>query len=272
MLPRARLKQILSYQEKKGRKKGNCFLVEGTRLVEEALRSDWRVQELYFSSEFSESQTGKNLLSLACQRKVETVQIQAQALRKMAETETPQGAIAVVEKKELGLNNFLRQNPDFIVVLESVRDPGNLGTIIRTADALGVKAVLISKDSVELYNPKTVRSTMGSIFHLPIFYPVDILDTLRVLKRDFRMLAAVAGGGVSAHKIDYSNPVCLLLGGEAFGLSEEIVKLADLKVSIPSFGQAESLNLSVAAGILMYEIAKSKNLRTKSEVLRNKQE
>jgi len=271
MLPKARLKRILSYQEKKGRKKGNRFLIEGTRLVEEALRSDWQVTELYFNSDLSQTECGRNLLALARQKNIETVQIQNQALRKMAETETPQGVIAAVEKKELPLGSLLSRNPDFIVVLENLKDPGNLGTIIRTADALGVKALLVSKDSVELYNPKTVRSTMGSIFHVPIFYPVNLSDVLKVLKKDYRILAAVSQGGVSPHGLEYSQPICLILGGEAFGLSEEIVKLADLKVSVPNFGRAESLNVSVAAGMLMYEIAMSKNLRTKPEVARTHQ-
>lgn len=236
------------------------------------MHSDWGVQELFYSSEFCESETGRSLLALARQRKIEALPIQAKALRKMAETETPQGIIAVVEKKKSTLDSMLKQIPDFLVTLEHVRDPGNLGTVIRTADALGVKALLISQDSVELYNPKTIRSTMGSLFHLPIFYPVELLDVLKVLKKDYRILAAVSKGGISPQGLEYSQPVCLILGGETFGLSEEIVKLADLKVSIPNFGQAESLNLSVAAGILMYEIAKSKNLRTKPKVLRTQQE
>ena len=236
------------------------------------MRSDWKVQELFFSSEFSATETGTSLLALARQRKIDAIQIQSQALRKMAETETPQGIIVVVEKRESNLGSLVGQNPEFLVALEHVKDPGNLGTVIRTADALGVKALLISQDSVELYNPKTIRSTMGSLFHLPIFYPVELLDVLKVLKKDYRILAAVSKGGISPQGLEYSQPVCLILGGEAFGLSEEIVKLADLKVSIPNFGQAESLNLSVAAGILMYEIAMSKNLRTKPKVLRIQQE
>ena len=175
----------------------------------------------------------------------------------------------MVEQRSFDLELFLDQKPAFTLALESLKDPGNLGTIIRTADALGVEGIFLSAQSVELYNPKVVRSSMGSLFHLPIFYPVPILELLHRLKGDIKIVASLASGGANCKQVDFSDPICLLIGGEAFGLSKEVQALADSKVSIPDYGSAESLNVSVAAGILMYEIAQSKNLRTKGKYLRN---
>lgn len=268
MLTQARLKKLLSYQQKKGRRQSHLFLVEGTRLTQEALNSDWRVLELYYSRELNNSENGTKLLKLGREKKVSALEVQEKSIRKMAETETPQGVVAVVEKKRFDLDQFLQQTPEFIIAIENLKDPGNLGTIIRTADALGGDGIFLSSDSVELYNPKVVRGTMGSLFHLPIFYPVQLKEFLSGLKPKFQILASVPSGGANCSELDYSEPVCLLLGGEAFGLSDQILDLADEKVSIPQLGSAESLNVSVAAGILMYEIVKYKKLRTKGQILR----
>lgn len=268
MLTQARLKELLSYQQKKGRRQGHLFLVEGTRLTQEALRSDWKTAELYYSQTLKDSEAGQRLLKLARERKVTALEVQEKSIRKMADTETPQGVVAVVEKKRFDLDQFLRQMPEFILALENIKDPGNLGPIIRTADALGVDGIFLSQDSVELYNPKAVRGTMGSLFHLPVFYPVQLKELLPALKPKFRILASVASEGVNCSELDYSAPVCLLLGGEASGLSDQILALADRQISVPQFGSAESLNVSVAAGILIYEITKSQKMRTKERVLR----
>ena len=268
MLTRARLKQVLSFQQKKGRRKGNLFLVEGTRLVQEALLSDWPVAELYYSRSFKESEAAEKIFSLTRKKKIDTMEVQEKAIRKMAETETPQGVVAVVKKKNFELETFLQSKPEFTLALEAIKDPGNLGTIIRTADAFGVDGIFISTDSVELYNPKAVRGSMGSLFHLPVFYPVLLPELLSRLKGKCKVLAAVARGGISCHQQDYSEAICLLLGGEAFGLSKPILSLTDEQVSIPQSGLAESLNVSVAAGILMYEVAKSKKMRTKDQKFR----
>jgi len=269
MLPKARLKKILSYQQKKSRKSDNSFVVEGTRLTEEALKSSWNVKELFYSHSFKDSAEGQMLLDLARRKRIEVTEVQEKVVRKMAETQTPQGVVAVVEQRSFDLELFLDQKPAFTLALESLKDPGNLGTIIRTADALGVEGIFLSAQSVELYNPKVVRSSMGSLFHLPIFYPVPILELLHRLKGDIKIVASLASGGANCKQVDFSDPICLLIGGEAFGLSKEVQALADSKVSIPDYGSAESLNVSVAAGILMYEIAQSKNLRTKGKYLRN---
>ncbi len=269
MLTKAQLKELLSYQQKKGRKKSNLFLVEGTRLTQEALLSVWEVKQLYCTHSFKENQSSAEILALAKKRGVKFLEIQERALRKMAETENPQGVVAVVEKRELNLDEFLKSQPELVIALDNIRDPGNLGTIIRTADALGVEGIFISRDSVELYNPKVVRGTMGSLFHLAIFYPVILTELIQKLRGRIRILGAVAKGGIPCQEFDFSEPLCLLIGGEAFGLSDGLLKLADEKISIPQYGSAESLNASVAAGILLYEIARFKKMRTKKPLLRN---
>ena len=144
MLSKNILKQLLALQTKKGRKLKEKFLVEGARLCQEALESEWRVEQIYCSADFKESENGKKLLAQAKPKKINPLLVQEKVIRKIAETQTPQGIVALVQKKNFSLKEVLVQNPSTILALENIQDPGNLGTIIRTADAGGVKAILLS--------------------------------------------------------------------------------------------------------------------------------
>ena len=166
MLSKKILKELLELQTKKGRKLKEKFLIEGVRLCQEAIESDWRIEQLYYSQSFPESENGEKILLQAKQKKINFILVQEKVIKKLAETETPQGIVALVQKKNFSLKEVLAQNPTIILALENLKDPGNLGTIIRTADACGVQAVLSSPGAVELYNSKVLRTSMGSIFHL----------------------------------------------------------------------------------------------------------
>jgi len=256
MISKNLLKQLLELQTKKGRKLKDKFLLEGARLCQEAIQSDWPVEQIFYSQSFQDSEAGRKVLNLAEQKKINLLLVQEKVITKMAETETPQGIVALVQKKRFSLKDVLAKSPDTILALDNIKDPGNLGTMLRTADAAGVSAVLLSQGSVELYNSKVVRTTMGSIFHLN---PVDNLSFAHVIPElknsGYQIVATLPQGGKRIDWQDFSGKNCLLIGNEALGLSEELLKLADLKITLPIFGKAESLNAAVACGIILYQIA-----------------
>lgn len=264
MISKNILKQLLELQTKKGRKLKDKFLIEGARLCQEAIQSDWTVEQIYYSQSFKESEWGKKILQQAKARKINTLLVQEKVIDKIAETMTPQGVVALVQKKNFSLKQLLSKNPGVILGLENIKDPGNLGTIIRTADACGVDTVLLSSGTVELYNSKVIRTTMGSIFHLNLINNLNFTEIIPELKNSgYQIAATLPQSGIRFDKIDFSDKICLLIGNEASGLSEQMRKLSDLKITLPIFGKAESLNAAVACGIILYQIALKKNENVK---------
>jgi len=171
----------------------------------------------------------------------------------VAETVTPQGVLAVVRMPEYDLRSMLSRDGGRLLLLESLRDPGNLGTILRTAEAAGMSGVILSADSVDVFNPKVVRSTMGAVLRVPFLYAEDWPGTLCELKcAGVTLYAAHLQGSVPYTEPSYEGRIGILIGNEANGLTEETTALADVRVRIPMEGQAESLNAAVAAAILMY--------------------
>ena len=171
----------------------------------------------------------------------------------MAETVTPQGVLAIVEMPEYSLEQMI-EKAGTLLVLEDLQDPGNLGTMLRTAEAAGVAGVILSKKSVDVYNPKVIRSTMGAVYRVPFLYVEDFKGLLCNLKEQkVRLLAAHLQGTKSFDKADYRGKVGILIGNEANGLSDEVSDLTEEKVIIPMAGNVESLNAAVAGALLMYE-------------------
>ncbi len=258
-LSREKLKQIYKLKTEKEREKEGEFLIEGLRLCKEVLASDWEVEIVLFSSEFVESARGEKLVEEFSRRGTEVFRVKKKEIEKLAETETPQGIVAMVTKRKFTLNKDFLEEASLLLVLDNIRDPGNLGTIIRTADASGADGVLLSKGCVELFNPKVIRSTMGSIFHLPVIESLDSKEILPEMKSSgFKIFVSDVHQGKDYTKVDYPEKTCLIIGSEASGISQKILGLADERVRIPIFGKAESLNASVAAGILLYEIVRHK--------------
>lgn len=182
--------------------------------------------------------------------------------KEAAETVTPQGILAVVKQPKYELEELLRKSADGIseaevplrfIFLENLRDPGNLGTILRTAEGAGMTAVILSKGSVDIFNPKVIRSTMGSIFRVPFLYVEDTVATMKLLqKHEVKLYAAYLSGSEEYDKISYANRSAIMIGNEANGLLNETAEAADVRVRIPMAGELESLNAAVAAAILMY--------------------
>jgi hypothetical protein len=269
-----RIKYIRSLLEKGGiRKKNHSFVVEGIKLVDEALEYG-NVLDIIASESLYEdivsgdltrnallSDNGKHIIKQVKQGTSLTVVSDA-VFKSVSETITPQGILAEVEmpKHRLLEENFLeiayeKTGKIKLLILEDTADPGNLGTIMRTAEAAGVTGVIMGKGTVDIFNPKVVRSTMGSIFRLPFAYVDDLKAVILRLKRDgISFYATHLKGKESYRDISYSDKAGILIGNEARGLSDEIANLADTYVIIPMQGKVESLNAAVAAALMMYEV------------------
>ena len=243
------VKKLLQLQKKsKARNEENVFLVEGLRMFAEV--PEERVEKVYIS----ESLYNKKKQELKLERF--SVEILADSVfSHVSDTKTPQGILCVVKQKKYDIEEFLNlENPHFMV-LDNLQDPGNLGTIVRTAEGAGVNAIFLSKESVDIYNPKTIRSTMGSIYRMPVIYVEDLLELLQIFReRGIKSYAAHLDGKNSYDKESYQSGTAILIGNEGNGLREEVASAADVWVQIPMQGQVESLNAAIAASILMFEV------------------
>lgn len=243
------IKRLLQLQKKaKARDEENVFVVEGLRMFAEVPKN--RVEKVYIS----ESLFNRKKLELNLQDFPYEI-LSEQVFGHVSDTKTPQGILCVVKREKYDLNELFKvENPHFIV-LDNLQDPGNMGTIVRTAEAAGVDAVFMSNDCVDIYNPKTIRSTMGSIYRVPFIYIEDIpnlLDNFR--KNGVKSCAAHLNGEKFYDQEDYTAGTAILIGNEGNGLREEVAKKADIWVKIPMQGQVESLNAAIAASVLMFEV------------------
>lgn len=251
MLTKNELKYYSSLLHKKYRKKENKFIVEGKRLVDEALASNYECDLIICSTPFFES---NQLFVSNINKEIPVKTIIEKDFKKLSDTISPQGIAAILEipktKSDVSINKNL------VVALENISDPGNLGTIIRTCDWFGIEHVIISSNSVELYDPKVIRSTMGSIFHLDILVADNLYSTLGLLKQTgSRILCAdLNGDNIFDYKIIEKS--VLVLSNEAHGPTKELLDISDKIISIPRIGNAESLNVASAGAILIAELTR----------------
>ncbi|MCD8215632.1 MAG: RNA methyltransferase [Clostridiales bacterium] len=246
------LKQLKKFSSKHTRDKTGLFIAEGERLVKSVPED---IVEYYvFSEEKAEYFAGR-----IDTKGFPVYTVGEDIFKEICDTVAPQGAACVCRRQRCSFEGLFLNKPEFIVVGEEIQDPGNLGTIIRTADAGGAGGLILTKGSADIYSPKVLRSAMGSVFNLPVFTGADISDVIKELKeRDIFILAAHLKGRVTPYKADLKRPSAVLIGNEARGLSEEAAKGADLFVKLPIIGGAESLNASVACGILIYEAVRQR--------------
>ena len=247
------VKKLLQLQKKsKARDEDNVFIVEGLRMYMEI--PEQRVEKVYISeSLYNRKKLDLNLEKMPYEILADNV------FQHVSDTKTPQGILCIVRREEYQLTELLNlENPHFIV-LDNLQDPGNMGTIVRTAEAAGVDAVFMSRDCVDIYNPKTIRSTMGSIFRVPHIYIEDILDLLQKFKeRGVISYAAHLDGKASYDQEDYRKGTAVLIGNEGNGLREEVANKADILVQIPMCGKVESLNAAIAASVFMFEVLRQR--------------
>ena len=233
----------------KERREANAFVIEGIRLIEEAVTAGWKFQFALYSDGLNER--GQDLLKVLIAHRIDVEEVAGDLLQKVSDTETPQGILAVLEFTNLKIP----VSPNFILIPDQVRDPGNLGTLIRTAAAAGVQALFLPDETTDAFAPKVVRSGMGAHFRLPIH--VLTWDQIRENTKDMEVYLADMEG-ISFWETDLRKPLALIVGGEADGASEEARKLATQKISIPMAGNVESLNAGVAGSVVMFEVVRQR--------------
>ncbi len=260
-----RVKYLRRMEIRRFRDREGTFLVEGLRSVEEALNSGWPVEMLVYCTKIMENRRGKTLLERAAAVGVEPAEVEEKLFRELAKTETPQGVLAVVRQCGAGLEDMrVVDNPALLVLVDGVQDPGNLGTIVRSADAAGAGGVILLKGTADIYNPKALRATMGSIFHVPVVQNLSPSEALSYLsQRGIKTVAGDPRGEKLIYESDLTVPCVLVAGGEARGPGESVLKRVSERVRIPMPGWTESLNVAISAGILLYEAVRQRSMQRK---------
>ena len=245
-----RVKEVAALQKKAAlRREMGLFAVEGRRFAEEIPPE--RVAAAYATESFAAGEEGRAL----CER-LRAELVSPEVMEKMSDTKTPQGILALVRREEASLSDF-QGGP--LLILENVQDPGNIGTLFRTAEAAGAGGIILSEDCADPYSPKVLRATMGAVFRLPFLVTADLPETVQALKaRGVRIYAAHLKGEDLYGEERFPEKTVFLLGNEGNGLSETLSALADARIRIPMEGRTESLNVAVAGALLLYEVKRQK--------------
>ncbi len=250
------IRGVAKLLKKDARTESGLFLLEGPQGLKELVARPDLVQEVFvtpdclarYETEFSELAAGG----------VVTTQVSERVLDALSDTKTPQGVVAVCRQLNRTLDEVLAGKPRLIALLSQVRDPGNAGTVLRAADAAGADAVIFTDSSVDVYNPKVVRSTAGSLFHVPFVTGVDPIQTIAVARAAGMQAFAADGGGQAIPDLGQgtlASPTIWVFGNEAWGFEPEILAAVDRVVSVPIYGKAESLNLATAASVCLFASA-----------------
>ena len=248
------VKNIRKLKEKKYRDLENAFLIEGIKLLKEAIIEKAKIKQIVICEDYSTNEINQEFMFEIAKNNL--VYVTKQVFSLLTDVKTPQGIIAVIEKNSE--NNIIDYSQDIIVALDDLQDPGNLGTILRTVDSANLNQIILSKNSADPYNPKVVRSTMGAIFRVNIIETENIVQKLKEAKQNnFKVMVTALDAKDNIYEADFNKKV-IVIGNEANGVSEEVQKLADEKVIIPMLGKTESLNASVASGIMIYEYVRRK--------------
>ena len=255
------IKHVKKLKDKKERDISNEYMIEGIKLVAEAIQENAKIKQIILCDDCENSDViPKDLMYEIA--KYECIYVTEKVFKYISEVQAPQGILAVVEKNcnrqiENGIED-INYDEDIIVALDDIQDPGNLGTILRTVDSVGLTQIFVSKGTADAYNPKVVRSTMGAIFRVRIIECEDLQHVLKeVKKHKFKIVVSSLQTDNSIYDIDYNKKV-IIIGNEANGVKKEIQDMADEKVKIPMLGKTESLNASVATGVILYEYVRQK--------------
>lgn len=239
-----RMKQLKKLHTKKGRDQSRLFLIEGVHLIEEALKYDGVVKEIYVEENFV-LPTSFHIQNVA------VTYVTKRVMTELSQTETPQGVVAVCRKLTHDVN-FVQGT---YLLIDRVQDPGNVGTMIRTADAAGLTAVILSEGTVDMYNDKVIRASQGSIFHIPVV-KANLLEWVEKYKENIPIFGTSLTNAKSYEKVEKQNDFALIVGNEGEGVSRELLSKTRENIFIPMYGKAESLNVAVATGILLYHLKK----------------
>ena len=242
------VKHIKKLQTKSYRVKTGEYLLEGYRLVRDAIENGVELKNIIVTDTFDASEFSH----------LDLIVMPEKLFNQLKTTVNSQGIMAIAKINEREFDENIAKNNSFFIYLDGIQDPGNMGTIIRIADAGGVDGVLLSKTCVDIYNPKTIRSTMASMFNVPVYENCDN-DVLDMLKSNgFDLVAGSLEAKCSHYEANYSKRTVVVIGNEANGITDEVMDMCNVPVKIPIYGKAESLNASVACGILVYEILRQR--------------
>lgn len=249
----ARVKNVIQLQTRaRARKDSRQFVAEGFRMVSEAPAD--RIVSIYASETFARCNSGY----------MSTIQVPYEMVSdnvfaQMSDTRTPQGILAVIKMAEYGIGDIIAHDNCLYVIVENLQDPGNLGTIIRMSEAAGVDGIIMSPNTVDIYNPKTIRSTMGSLYRVPFVYADDFAGTLEQMKsKGVELYAAHLEGSVEYTEPDYTKASAFVIGNEGNGLTDAVTNICSNRIRIPMAGKVESLNAAIAASVLTFEAARQR--------------
>jgi TrmH family RNA methyltransferase len=249
-----KIKYVRTLNSKKIRDEENAFIVEGIKFVNEAIRENVHIIYLIFSECTFDKPEIKELYNFSRELGVEAIVCDDKVFNSIVDTINSQGVLAVIKKKK-DINTMDDYN--FVILCDRIQDPGNLGTIIRTADAFGPASVILNKGCVDVYNSKVVRASAGAIFRVPFIYidsEEEIIDSLK--SKGYKIISTVVDSEHSFEDIENSEKICVIIGNEGQGVSSELINKSHMSITIKMSGRAESLNASIAAGISIYEIRK----------------
>lgn len=249
------VKHIKKLKDKKYRDESNEYIVEGVKLIEEAVKENAKIKKIIVCEDTTRTYEIPTNVMLEI-AKYECIYVTDKIFSLITQVTNPQGIMAILEKSSQ--NQEIDYTQDIIVALDDVQDPGNLGTILRTVDSIGLTQIIVSKGTADAFNAKVVRSTMGAIFRINIIEVEDLKQTIKeVKKHHFKLMVTSLQTDNSIYDIDFNKKI-IVIGNESNGVSREIQDMADEKAKIPMLGKTESLNASVAAGIVMYEYVRQK--------------
>ncbi len=258
-----RIKQLVLWQSKaRERRKDGVFVAEGVKMLAEAPQ-EW-IRDIYLTQDVAKKlASGKEEKERKLWNKIVNTGyelVSADVMKKAADTQTPQGVLTVIKQPQYSLDGLLSVKNGLYLVLEDLQDPGNLGTILRTGEGAGISGVIMSRETVDIFNPKTIRSTMGSVYRVPFVYVDTLSDVLaKMKKKGIATYAAHLSGRNYYSAFSFKGSTAFLIGNEGNGLKKETADLADHYLKIPMEGQVESLNAAIAASLLVYEAHRQRN-------------
>ena len=255
------IKHIKKLKDKKYRDENNEYIIEGVKLIEEAVQEKVKIKKVIICDDTTRTYEIPTNVMLEI-AKYECVYVTDKIFSSITQVTNPQGIMAIIEKTTE--NQQVDYSEDIIVALDNVQDPGNLGTIFRTVDSIGLKQIIVTKDTVDAFNSKVVRSTMGAIFRVKIIETPDLVQSIKEMrKHHFKLMVTSLQTDNSIYDIEFNKKI-IVIGNESNGVSKEIQDMADEKAKVPMLGKTESLNASVAAGIVMYEYVRQKITKSTS--------
>ncbi len=251
-----KIKYTKSLLKTKNRNKECKFIIEGYRILTLAIECSADLEYVFINEDFENKEEHIEFLNTLKEKNIKTYKTTNKIFNDLVDTESTQGILGVVKFTQKNIEENLNDENRFVLILDRIQDPGNMGTIIRTADAAGIDAIIALKGCVDIYNPKVIRSTMGSIFDMKVIHATQE-EALRILKlKNFEIVSSYLDTNNFYNDVEYNYKTALVIGNEANGINDELVSQSDVLVKIPIYGKAESLNAAISSAILMYEIKK----------------